>query len=207
MAVLGHNCSLYYEADGKPDAFALWVMGVEQTHNLTGTSAQSKGKKMFYPRAYAPGDLSVKGRVRDEAELQRLALFIRKHQRNLINTPFDERFARIHTDNPGYKRLMRISIPTEGIAIRGWIDSFSVAKKGYKNVAPEFTFDFFVVFDQTAVDIGISSRLQKYYDMDLGVIAKKPKLFVEDRPAQDVVGDDPGDTRFQDPAADYPGRN
>ena len=174
MAKPSHNCTLSYTVNGTLHGFALWVMELAQPHNLSGSSSQSKHKKMFYPKAYAPGNLSVSGRVRDERELQKLAYYIRAHQRQLINTPFDERFSRINTNNGGYKRLMRIAVPSEGISIRGWIDTFSIAKKGYPNVAPEFKFDFFVIFDDTATDIGISSRVKKYYDMDLGVSLRSP---------------------------------
>lgn len=193
----GKNCNLSYTANDIAHSFPLWVMKIEQGHTLSGQSAQSKNMKHFYPRAYSPGDISVSGRCEDETEWQKLAYFIRAHQRNLINTPFDERFARINTSNPGYKRLMRLSIPDEAMSVRGWIDTFSIAKKGFTNVAPEFSFDFFVVFDYTATDIGISSRVQKYYDLDLGVQAKKGSAKktspAQTQAAEEAIRDNPAD--------------
>jgi hypothetical protein len=93
-----------------------------------------------------------------------LAYFIRKHQRSILNVPFNERFTRVNTTNPGYQRLMRLSIPTEDMVLRGWVTSFSLSKKGVFDPAPDYTFNFFVVFDGTAASIGISHRIKKFYD-------------------------------------------
>jgi len=181
------NASLSFVANnpGTKDVsyiIPLWVMKLSQSHSLSGSSHQSKHAKFFYPRAYAPGNMSVSGRLRDEREWQSLAFFIRNHQRELANIPFDQRFSRINGKNDGYKRLMKLSVPSEGIALRGWIDTFKIAKKGYKNVAPEYSFDFFVVFDNTATNIGISSRVQKYYDLGLGQALKKRSI-TDSRPS------------------------
>jgi hypothetical protein len=111
-----------------------------------------------------PGDITVRGRCESQRHYQQLGQFIRKHQREMVNMPPDERFSRINTINPGYHRLLRLSIPHEPLYVRGWIDNFAITKRGVHDPAPEYSFNFFVVFDQSARDIGISHRIQKYYN-------------------------------------------
>jgi hypothetical protein len=162
-----HNATLIYRLKGgRVQQFNLWVMRLEQPHMLTGATYQSRTKRHFYPRSYAPGDITVGGRLPHEESLQNLSLYIRKHQRAVLNVPNAERFARVNPKAPGFQRLMRLSIPSENILVRGWIPDFSITKKGVFNVAPEFSFNFFVVFDNTARDIGISHRIKKYYDQN-----------------------------------------
>lgn len=138
-------------------------MEFNQPLMLSGSSAQSRTRKHFYPRSHAPGDINVRGRCESQHHYQRLAQFIRKHQREMVSMPPNERFTRINTTNPGYHRLLRLSIPHEPLYVRGWIEDFSITKRGVHDPAPQYSFNFFVVFDQSARDIGISHRIQKYY--------------------------------------------
>ncbi len=167
------NATLTYKVSGTTRTFPLWVMGVEQAHMLTVNTAQSRTKKQIYPRSYSPGDIAVKGRCESQEAYQRLALYIRFHQRAILNTPTEHRFARVDIDSPGYQRLLRLSIPTEQLLVRGWIDNFSIQKKGVFEPAPEFNFSFFVVFDSTATDIGISHRIKANYAQSDYAVARK----------------------------------
>ncbi len=75
---------------------------------------------MVYPRAYAPGNLTVKGVCQSQTSYHELSLFLRKHQVALINSPVTDRFARLSTGNTsGFHRLLQLSIPTEGVLVRG----------------------------------------------------------------------------------------
>jgi hypothetical protein len=157
------NSELYYKSD-KPHSRGLWVMEISQGHELSGSAYQSRTKRHFYPRSYAPGDIVVKGRCSSQEQLQTLSLFIRMHQRAIMAMPRNQRFARINTSSPGYQRLLRLSIPSERLLVRGWVSNFSIIKKGVFDPAPEYTFNFFVVFDNTAQNIALSHRIRRFYD-------------------------------------------
>lgn len=179
------NALLSWEDENGTHRHVLWVMEYSQPQQLTGSKAQSRTKAHFYPRAHAPGNITVSGRCESQADYQRLALFIRRHQRSILNVPHNERFARINTTNPGYKRLLRLSIPTENLYVRGWIDKFSISKKGVFEPVPEYRFDFFVVFDATAVDIGISHRIRSYYSAsDYTTAAARASIENRDKPSE-----------------------
>ncbi|MBA3756774.1 MAG: hypothetical protein H0X02_11335 [Nitrosomonas sp.] len=188
----GSNATLSYKVSGHNHTFKLWVMEIEQPHMLSGQPYQSRTKRHFYPRSYAPGDIAVSGRCTSQENYQRLSLFIRKHQRAVLNVPATERFARVNTSAPGYQRLMRLSIPSEQLLVRGWIDNFSFTKSGVFAPAPEFKFSFFVVFDNTARDIGISHRIKKYYERGDIAAARTRRV------AEDLAGDG---NPFDDPPA------
>jgi hypothetical protein len=120
----------------------------------------------------------VKGRCPNHTEYQELSLFIRTHQWAMINSPATDRFSRLQAQGQttnGYRRLLQLSIPSEGVLCRGWIDKFSLTNKGTQVVAPEFSFTFFVAFDQMAENIGISHQIKKVYDSDDNVFASRAK--------------------------------
>lgn len=87
-----------------------------------------------------------------------------------------DRFARLYTGNTaGFRRLLQLSIPTEGILVRGWAENFSVVNKGFADPAPKYNFDFFVVFDQMSEDIGISHTIKGVYNEDDNVYADRKR--------------------------------
>ena len=157
------NASLSYTIDSTNFRQELFVMDLEQTHELSGTTAQSRLYRQFYPRAYAPGDMKVSGRCRSQEEYQQLGLFIREHQRRLLDSPANVMFNRADLTNPGYQRLLRLSVPSEGIILRGYVQRFTISKRGVHDPAPEYSFDFVVVFDPHAIDIEASSVIQQYF--------------------------------------------
>lgn len=48
-----------------------------------------------------------------------------------------------------------------------------MSNKGVFEVAPQYTFSFFVVFDQMSQDIGISHQIKKVYESDDNVAASR----------------------------------
>src|SRR5690606_37595030 len=106
----------------------------------------------------------VTGRCPNEHHYLEMSKFIRDHQRALLSAPRQDRYARINPNAPGYQRLLRLSIPTENILVRGFISSFKVSRKGVFAVAPEFQFEFTEIFNTQSVNIGISNRVKKYYE-------------------------------------------
>lgn len=151
----------------------IWVMKIEQGHQLSGIAAQSAVTKHFYPRSYAPGQLTVSGRCRTEIEYQRLARFIRNHHRSIINSQYTN-FARTSLNAPGYNLLLKLSIPDEGILIRGWVPNFSITKKGYFNPAPEYQMPFHVVFDPHSTNIVISHQIKKWFTPSAADVFSSP---------------------------------
>ena len=55
------------------------------------------------------------------------------------------------------------------------MDSFSVVNRGVFDPAPEYTFNFFVVFDSMSEDIGISHVIKDVYNQDDNVYANRKK--------------------------------
>jgi hypothetical protein len=162
---MARNATLSYNYNNTVRQIDLYVNTLAQPHRLTGASAQSRLAKQFYPRAYAPGNMTVEGVCRNEREYQQLALFIRQHHRVLINTANPIMFTRAGTT--GYNRLLRLNVPSEGILYRGYIENFSVSKRGVFNVAPPFEFEFVVIFDPHAKAITPSTLVRQFYQ-DLG---------------------------------------
>lgn len=160
----GKNALLSYEVEGIKQTHKLWVMKVSQDNRLSGAKHQSRIKAHFYPRAHAPGNMMLSGRCHSQEDYQQLAKFIRIHHRHIINAPDTEMFHRFDNGNPGYLRLLRLSIPSENIYIRGWVDTFMIQKKGVFEPAPEFQLSFFIVFDHLAQNFAISHRIRQYYD-------------------------------------------
>ncbi len=75
---------------------------------------------MVYPRSSAPGNITVNGICQSHTKYHELSLFLRTHQVGLINSPVTDRFSRMASGNTsGFKRLLQLSIPTEGILVRG----------------------------------------------------------------------------------------
>lgn len=159
----GQNAYLQYEADGATHTLFLYVDVVAQPLSVTGSTAQARLSRQFYPRAHSPGDITIQGRCLTQSDLQRLGLFVRQHQRTLINTPGSILFNRINTSSQGYRRLMKLYVAREGILVRGFIPRFTIEKRGVFDPAPKYTFNFTVVFDPYAENIGVSAATRKYY--------------------------------------------
>jgi len=137
------------------------ITSIEQGLQLDGSTAQSRRMRQFYPRSHVPGDLVVNGICRSQEEYQQLAYFIRHNQWAILGTPGGN-FQRIHSVSTN--RLLLLDVPTENNQWRGFIKTFGMTKKGVHDPAPTYTFNFVVVFDDLAQNLGISSRIKKYYD-------------------------------------------
>lgn len=161
MAVRG--AYLEYEADGKRYQHPMWVTEISQTHALSGSQQQGRLSRQFYPRGYMPGDYAVQGICRNQKEYQQLALFIRRHHRDLINVPSTEVFSQLDINAPGYRRLLKFSLASEGILGRGFISTFTISKRGVMEPAPKFAFNFRAVFDAHSTNLHISRALTEYY--------------------------------------------
>ncbi len=111
----------------------------------------------------------------------------------MINSPVTDRFARttaVGNTTNGYRRLLQLHIPSEGILCRGWVASFSLQNKGFQEPAPTYSFNFFIAFDQMAENIGISHQIKKVYTQDDNVFASKAKS----KPA--TIAPEPGERDF-----------
>jgi hypothetical protein len=96
------------------------VDNISQPIALSAQKHQSRLYSQVYPRSYAPGNITVSGKCSSQTSYHELSLFIRKHQLAIINSPVTDRFARLSTGNTsGFRRLLQLSIPTEGILVRG----------------------------------------------------------------------------------------
>lgn len=157
------NAYLEYEADGTVYHHALIIESLTQPLSVTGSTSQGRLSRQFYPRAHSPGDIQVTGRCLSQTEYQQLALYIRQHQRTLINTPGTIMFNRTDTNSVGYRRLMKLWVYREGILVRGFIPRFTISKRGVFDPAPQYNFNFTVVFDPYAENIQISQNIRKYY--------------------------------------------
>lgn len=152
--------TLSYDS-GFAQRFNINITSIAQPQSLEGTQAQSRNKRHFYPRSHMPGDIAVAGYCTTLDDYHNLAYFIRKHQLALLNAPADVRFQ--FPNSADSKLLLRLDVPTENNHWSGFIKNFTVTKKGIHVVAPTYTFDFVVVFDNTAVNFGLSNRIMRYY--------------------------------------------
>lgn len=159
--------SLSYAASGSLDSVPptvthnITITSLSQQLQLEGSTAQSRRMRHFYPRAHMPGDIVVEGICRSQDEYQQLAYFIRHNQWAILGTP-NGNFQRF--DNIASQRLLKLDVPTENNHWRGFVKNFGMTKKGVFQPAPTYSFNLFVVWDDLKENIGISSRMRKYYD-------------------------------------------
>jgi hypothetical protein len=134
----------------------LWVMEVEQTHELSGSTYQSQYYQHFYGKSYAPGPVTVNGRVPTQAHYDALAEFIRKHQLLLINQPGASNLLNPNPSDPYSLPLLTLAVPSEGLNLEGYVTGFQGGAKRF-NPAPPFNFDFVVINDAHSVGVNVSS--------------------------------------------------
>lgn len=134
-----YNAHLHYQDERKKDHyFYLWVMEYDQPFELAGSEEQSRRYQHFYPKSYAPGDMTVEGRSPYQTEYNNLGEFIREFHWRLINaTPASNA-------RGDFIPLLKFVIPAEGIIVHGLIKAFKAGAKRF-NVAPPFTFDFMII--------------------------------------------------------------
>lgn len=135
------NAALIYTPPGKNTLhYNMWVTEYSQPHTLAGTTAQAKLFKHFYPNSYAPGAISIKGRVPTQKDYNNLGTFIRNHHMLLMGLP--------GLSNAGSKQLplMKLVVDGEGIVVEGFVESFDDGAQRF-NVAPEFQLDIVVIKD------------------------------------------------------------
>lgn len=162
-------------AGNASNTFDLWIDSITQSNSLSGNSSQSRLTKHFYPHAHMPGDYVLEGTASSQKDYQNLAIYIRNHQVAMMNQPVDESFTRVA--GAGFRRLLTLSVPSEGLWIRGFVPRFTLTKRGVFEPAPKFTFNFFVVFDSHSTDIRLSSEIRKYFTggFDSAVVRDTPQ--------------------------------
>jgi hypothetical protein len=151
--------------DGARHSYDLWVTAVEQTFTLSGTASQSRQTKHFYPHGLGLGPMHVSVVCPSQEDYQATARFIRRHQEVLINIPDSERFTPLAHNIPS--RLLTLSIPSEGIQNLGFIEAFTLTKKGVFDPAPKYTFDFQTIVDPHTSNFFISHALVKWSESNL----------------------------------------
>lgn len=192
---MAHNGQLDYSADGSNHSLSFYIEQTSQPFALSGTSAQTRLHKQFFPKGYSPGNMTVTARATSQDEYQTFAKFVRDHHVTMVNTPGSMAFTRVDTTTPGYNRLMRLYVVGEDILYRGWIPSFTITKKGVMEPAPQFTFDFFTVFDSHASNIYVSRQVQKLWWQQTGspqiqvsgTTVEKPTDTISDQPGFDII--------------------
>jgi hypothetical protein len=160
---MARNGQLSYTADGITQSFNVYIETFTQPLQLSGSTQQTRLSRQFYPRAFSPGNGQIGARATSQDELQRFSKFVRDHHITMINTPSSMAFTRGDSESPGYQRLMRLYVVGEDILWRGWIPNFTINKRGVMEPAPQFNFEFYVVFDEHATDIYASRQITKLW--------------------------------------------
>jgi len=156
------NGTLSYWQNNKHWVHTLWVEQLEQPQQIRGVRKQSMYTAHWYPKSYAPGDLAVTVRCASQRDLQHLANFVRKHHRLLLETP-GLRFSN-RANSTGRRHLMFLRISSEAIAVRGWISSFTITKKGVFDPAPQLSFSFFTALDPYSSDPLVSHQIREWFN-------------------------------------------
>jgi hypothetical protein len=154
----GTNANLSFRVSSHIHIYRLWVTKVSQTHELNGEKHQGLKSSHFYAKSYAPGKIQLDGQHDGQEDLQGLATFIRVHHEALINHVggFDTQNRKRAQDSDAFGLLMYLTIPTEAIACRGYVDKFTIERLGTVERTPEFSFPFTVVYDINAADFARS---------------------------------------------------
>jgi hypothetical protein len=182
------NGTLSFYKNNKHYVHALWVTEIEQPHQVTGSRHQSAHVSHWYPRSYAPGDIQVTIRCRTQTDYQRLANLVRMHQKLLTETP-GLRFSG-RANSTGLRHLMLLRIPSENIAVHGWIPTFTITKRGVFDPAPQYTFGFFTAIDPYSSNPIISHQIREWWNPKKMKPTPTEVKFEEDpdegRPTRDI---------------------
>lgn len=146
-----------------PRAKPLWVTKIKQINKLEGKYGQSLLTRHFYPRSFGYGNLQITGiagssldptsneMIDGQQTYQNLAQFIREHQTTLVS--------QLDLFN---NYLMNLQIFAEGIYVRGFVDKFTLTKRGVFEPAPEYNFEFIIVhWDERDDDWNIPDSIGK----------------------------------------------
>jgi len=156
------NGTLSFYKDNVHYVHTLWVETLSQPHQINGSGHQSMHMNHWYPKSYAPGNISLTVRCKHQADYQHLANFIRLHHRLLLETPGLRFSSRKGTT--GLRHLMFLRVPSERIECHGWVPTFTLNKKGVFDPAPQCTFDFFVAIDPFSSDPLISHQIREWWN-------------------------------------------
>lgn len=150
----GTNATLSYRVGKDTHIYRLWVTKVTQQHELTGEKHQGLKSSHFYAKSYSPGPIQLTGQHDGQLDLLSLALFIRGHHEALIEHVggFDTQSRDTAKTSDGFGLLMYLTIPSETIACRGYVDKFTITRLGQIERTPEFSFPFTVVYDRHSSD-------------------------------------------------------
>lgn len=190
-----YNATLSYPvATNKSKAFGIWIMKYEQGHRVGGSSAQSKWFKHFYPRGYAPGAITVTGRVPNQYTYDLLAEFVRGHQEFMIQSA-----GASNLSGRSQVPLLHLALPSENIYVDGWVDAFNAGAKRF-NPAPEFTFEFSVIKDNHSKNYELtpSYALRAWWTgKTIDTAATAPKITDTAEPSDDLGNAyfDPGSSK------------
>jgi len=154
------NGHLTYSSDGIGKSFDIYIEKLSQPLQLTGTTAQLRLQRQFYPRAFSPGNASITARATSQDDMQSFSKFIRDHHLQLVNTPGSVAFTTADQSSAGFQRLLQLQVDGEDILWNGWVPNFTMQKKGVMEPAPQFNFTFYVVFDQHSTNI-MDSRVAR----------------------------------------------
>jgi len=138
----------------------LWIKKLAQDNSLQGESHQSRYSRHFYPRYYSPGDLQVSCIAPSQEFYQSVAFFIRRHQRTISSAS---------SLNLGEAPFLHLQIPYENLYLKGVINKILLSKRGVFDPAPEFSFDFTILVDQSrSQDFFLSSAIKNWFDPNFG---------------------------------------
>lgn len=143
----------------------LWVTNLKQSNQLQGPKYTSRLTRHFYPRSYGPGPMMVTGRAESQEDYQDLAVFIRQHHETVMTGEITPIYTDTHFIG-GYRHLLQLVIPAEGIWLQGWVDRFTLSKYGNFDPAPTYTFSFFIAHDPRSVAVENSFVIRKWFTPD-----------------------------------------
>lgn len=159
---MARNGHLSYINNGTTNSMDIYIEKVAQPFGVSGISIQTRLSNQWYPRGNAIGNMTITARATNQDEYQSFSRFVREHQLTMINTS-GIAFTNATTTSTGYRRLLGLTIDNELISLRGWIPQFTMIKQGILSFAPQFQFQFYVVFDDHSVSISTSAALAKTY--------------------------------------------
>jgi hypothetical protein len=156
------NATFSFYANNKHFIHTLWVEQLEQPHQVTGSRHQSLHVNHWYPKSYAPGNLTITVRCSSQRDYQHLANFIRRHHRLMLETP-GLRFSG-KANSTGLRHLLLFRMPSENLTLRGWVPTFTLTKRGVFDPAPQYPIGFFVAIDPLSSNPIISHQIREYWN-------------------------------------------
>jgi hypothetical protein len=137
----GIRASNAYLENGKGERVWLWLNDIQSNFNLAGTTAQSKGKRSFFPHNLTQPSLTLGGQTPNSYQYNRIAEFVRDFHKSILR---DDNPLKLGVTAGGPVTIRPIiKGKRDSILVEGYVTSVRKGAERWIN-APDYSFEFII---------------------------------------------------------------